>query len=433
MHPITRAAYVIAGQAATLASTVTPTASRRKFLRSLAARRGVMDQWEGWSKAHRDPSRPLVWLHAPSVGEGLQARPVIELLRARHPQWQLAYSYFSPSAESFAARLPVDVAGYLPFDTPDQDRRLVAALKPSALVFAKLDVWPMLCEAAAAAGVPLGMVSGTVSPGSRRRGGFASALLRDAYALFNAVGAISTDDARRLVELGCRKDVVRVTGDTRYDQVWARAAAVKREDGVLRSLGSPRPTVVAGSTWPGDEAVVLPGWLEARDRVPRARLVIAPHEPTEDHLEPIERWAAASGVDIARLGTPDAGDADIVLVDRVGVLGDLYALGTCAFVGGGFHAAGLHSVLEPAAFGIPVMFGPRHDKSRDAGLLLEHDGGAVVHTASEVADVMTRWMGPAAAIAGAHARALVESGLGAAERAYELVTGLVNRADAPTE
>lgn len=432
MHPITRAAYVIAGQAATLASTVTPHASRRKFLRSLAARRGVMEQWEGWCRAHRDPSRPLVWLHAPSVGEGLQARPVIELLRARHPQWQLAYSHFSPSAEAFAARLPVDVAGYLPFDTPEQDRRLVEALKPSALVFAKLDVWPMLCEAAAAAQVPLGMVSGTVSPGSKRRGGFASALLRDAYALFDAVGAISADDAKRLVELGCRADVVSVTGDTRYDQVWARAAAVKRRDGLLGSLASPRPTVVAGSTWPGDEAVVLAGWLETRERVGRARLIIAPHEPTEAHLGPIERWAALSGVSLARLGTPDAVDADVVLVDRVGVLGDLYALGTCAYVGGGFHAAGLHSVLEPAAFGIPVMFGPRHDKARDAGLLLEHDGGAVVRTASEVADVMTRWLGPAAAMAGAHARALVESGLGAAEKAYALVTRLV-KAKVPSE
>lgn len=425
MHPFTRAAYLIAGQAATLASTVTPATSRRKILRSLAARRGVMEQWESWSREHRDPTRPLLWLHAPSVGEGLQARPVIELLRARRPQWQLAYSYFSPSAESFAAKLPVDVAGYLPFDTPEQDRRLMTALRPSALVFSKLDVWPMLCEAATEAGVSLGIISGTVSHRSKRRGGFASALLRDAYALFDAVGAISTDDARRLVELGVRPEVVRVTGDTRYDQVWARAQSVNRDAGFLRTLESPRPTVVAGSTWPADEAVLLPAWLDTRQRVPRARLIIAPHEPTEAHLTPIERWAESVGVDLARLGRNDADEADIILVDRVGVLGDLYGLGTCAFVGGGFHAAGLHSVLEPAAFGIPVMFGPRHDKSRDAGLLLEHDGGSVVRNVTEATDVMTRWLGPAAAIAGAHARALVASGLGAAEQAFELVTGLV--------
>ncbi|MCC6318994.1 MAG: hypothetical protein IT361_15045 [Gemmatimonadaceae bacterium] len=425
MHPITRAAYLIAGHAATLASAIAPKGGR-KVLRSLAARRGGLDEWEAWGRTRRDPARPLAWFHAPSVGEGLQARPVIDLIRARRPEWQVAYTYFSPSAESFAAKLPVDVAGYLPFDTPRQGQRLVAALQPSALVFAKLDVWPLLCEAAHGAGVPLGMVSGTVSRGSRRRGGLARALTRDAYALLDGVGAISDDDARRLVELGCRPASVTVTGDTRYDQVWARARGVDRAQGLVGALGSPRPTIVAGSTWPSDEAVVLPAFLATCERVPRARLIIAPHEPTDAHLRPIERWGEASGVDLARLGAPDVGDADVVLVDRVGVLGDLYALGTCAFVGGGFHAAGLHSVLEPAAFGIPVMFGPKHEKSRDAGLLLEQDGGASVRGVAELADAMTRWLGPGAAIAGDHARTVVQDGLGAAERAFDLVSRLVD-------
>lgn len=426
MHPLTRAAYLIAGRAATLAAAVAPE-GEHKVLRSLGARRQLVEKWEAWARDHRDASRPLVWMHAPSVGEGLQARPVLELLRAHHPDWQLAYSFFSPSAEGFASRLPVDVAGYLPFDTPEGGHRLIAALRPSALVFAKLDVWPVLCDEAVKAGVPLGMVSGTVSPGSRRRGGLASALLRDAYAAFSAVGAISNEDAQRLVALGCPPGAVQVMGDTRYDQVIARAAAVDRTQGFVASLSATRPTLVAGSTWPADEAVLLPAWEQVRSRVPGARLVIAPHEPTEAHLAPIERWADSSGIALARLGDDRAPGADVVLVDRVGVLGDLYALGTCAWVGGGFHAAGLHSVLEPAAFGTPVVFGPLHTNSRDASLLLDADGGAVVQNAGDAADQLVRWLGPLATTAGTNAREVVDAGRGAAVKALALVEGLVAR------
>jgi 3-deoxy-D-manno-octulosonic-acid transferase len=426
VHPLARAAYVAAGHAANVAAALVPT-SRNKVLRSFAARRGLLRAWESWGRTQRDPSRPLVWMHAPSVGEGLQARPVLELLRARRPDLQLAYSFFSPSAEAFAARLPVDIAAYLPFDTPGHARRIVAAIRPSALVFSKLDVWPLLCEAAHRAGVALGMVSATVAPGSARLGGLAGSLLADAYAAFDGVGAASEDDARRLVELGVRPAAVRVTGDTRYDQVWARTRAARRDAGLLASLASARPTLVAGSTWPADEAVLLPAWVSVREQVADARLVIAPHEPTSAHLAPIERWAADAGLGLARLDAGDAARADVILVDRVGVLGDLYALGTSAFVGGGFHSAGLHSVLEPAAWGIPVLFGPRHSNSRDAGLLLEADAGAVVRSSSEASHAIVRWLGPDAATAGAHARALVEQGLGAAERAYDLVIELLAR------
>ena len=116
-----------------------------------------------------------------------------------------------------------------------------------------------------------------------------------------------------------------------------------------------------------------------------------------------------------------------MLVDRVGVLGDLYALADAAFVGGGFHAAGLHSVLEPAAFGAPVLFGPRHQASRDAGLLLAAEGGAAAADAAGLARWLGAWLGDAAlrGEAGARARRVVEDGLGAAERSYELVEALL--------
>ena len=399
-------------------------ASENKLVDTFAARRGVLARFESFG---RDHSRPLLWMHAPSVGEGLQARPVLDLVRARMPRAQLAYTYFSPSAREFASRLPVDFREVLPFDATPDMRRALEALSPTALVFSKLDVWPTLAREASVRGTRLGLVSATLARDSSRRSGFAGALLRDAYARLDRVGAISAEDADRLIALGVPSSRVSVTGDTRYDQVWARARAVDRNSALLAPLASERPTLVAGSTWPADEGVLLPAWLRLIARLPKARLIIAPHEPTAGHLAPIEQWAAHGGLRVARLGEPAASAADVVVVDRVGVLGDLYALADVSFVGGGFHAAGLHSVLEPAAFGAPVLFGPRHAGSRDAGLMVDEDAALSVADTDSLRMALERWLGAPdeRGAAGEAARSLVHRGLGAAERSYAIVTELL--------
>jgi 3-deoxy-D-manno-octulosonic-acid transferase len=395
-----------------------------KLLDTFASRRGVRARFAAFPRA---PGRPLLWMHAPSVGEGLQARPVLEIARERAREWQLAYTYFSPSAERFAAGLNVDFRDVLPFDGTGDVRAALRALDPTALVFSKLDVWPTLAREASRRGVPLGLVSATLSPGSTRRRGIAAALLRDAYARLDRVGAISAEDAERLVALGVPATRVTVTGDTRFDQVWARAARADLGSALLAPLRSDRPTLVAGSTWPADERPLLQAWSSLREQHPDLRLLIAPHEPTPSHLEPIERWAMSAKARYARLAAAEAAKADVVVVDRVGVLGDLYAIADVAFVGGGFHAAGLHSVLEPAAFGAPVVFGPRHANSREAGLLLAAGAAASVGDAPSLEVVLGHWLEETAArhTAGDAAREVVRAGLGAAERSYELVASLM--------
>lgn len=399
-------------------------ASGGKVLRSFAVRRGVRGRYAAFARRR---GSPLLWMHAPSVGEGLQARPVLELARTRMPAAQLAYTFFSPSAERFAESLDVDFRDVLPFDATTDARGVLDALDPTALVFSKLDVWPTLAREAGRRGVRLGLISATLAPGSSRRGGIAAALLRDAYARLDRVGAISGEDAERLVELGVSAGRVSVTGDTRYDQVWARAATARLDAPLLAPLRSDRPTLVAGSTWPADERRLLEAWRGIHERHPDARMLIAPHEPTPAHLVPIEAWCTAASLSCARLGHAGAGDADVVLVDRLGVLGDLYALADVAFVGGGFHAAGLHSVLEPAAFGTPVVFGPRHTSSRDAALLLRAHAAATAQDPISLEAALEAWIDDPSArrAAGDAARETVRAGLGAAERSYELVESLM--------
>lgn len=418
--------------AAVRAATWLAPSSENKIARSLRARRGLLAQWERDAARVRIAGTPLVWFHAPSVGEGLQARPVAHALRAAHPDVQQAYSYFSPSAERFASSINADITGYLPFDTDDAADRLLDALQPAALVFVKLDVWPVLVERAKLRGVPVALLSATLSEGSGRRSAFSQLVLHDAYAALDAVGAIDLTHAQRLMDLGVQSSVIEVMGDTRFDQVHDRAMRADRTQAPLSLLASSRPTLVAGSTWPADEAVLLPAWRTLRERVPDARLIIAPHEPTESHCAPIAGWASDSGLSISRLtaieqqGVIDT--ADVVLVDRVGVLGDLYALADTAFVGGGFHAAGLHSVIEPAAFGVPVLFGPGHGMSREAGLLIGAHAARACSDSSALAANMTEWLGSDSSreAAGARGRALVESELGATRRAIEIIQRIVD-------
>jgi 3-deoxy-D-manno-octulosonic-acid transferase len=430
MNSLIRIPYAAAAAAARVAAALTP-AGDGKIRASLRARRGIRARFAAWGTGGRDMKRPLVWLHAPSVGEGLQARPVIALLRERRPDVQIAYTFFSPSAEKFARSITADFCDYLPFDSGADADAILDALRPSALVFSKLDVWPVLTERATARGISLGLISATLAAESGRRSALGAMLLGDAYRALDTVGAISDEDSMRLQQLGVRGDRITITGDARYDEAWARAEAASGKRALLQPLESDRPTLVAGSTWPADEAPLLDAWSVVTAKLPDARLVIAPHEPIGAHLDSIERWAARAQLRTARLGRDSAASADVVIVDRVGVLGDLYSLADIAYVGGGFHSAGLHSVIEPAAFGVPVMFGPRHTASRDAALLLERGGGFSVSAAADCAARLIALFSDARARAdaGGRARTLVEGGLGAAVRSCELVVGLLKARD----
>ena len=397
-----------------------------KTVIAMRARRGLRRRYDTWASANRGRG-PLLWMHAPSVGEGLQARPVLTLMRARHPATQLAYTFFSPSAEDFSRSLDVDFRDYLPFDAAAATANALDALRPTAVVFSKVDVWPEFVRQAARRRVRLGMISATLPEGSSRRGGLASLVLRDAYAALDLVGAVDDADATRLVGLGVRPEVISVTGDTRYDQVWQRADGVDRASTLLARFAGDRPTIVAGSTWPSDLNQLFPAFEQLRATHANARFIIAPHETGAEYVDPITAWGGRIGAKVARLDHPDSGSADVVIVDRFGVLGDLYALASVAFVGGGFHDAGLHSVLEPAAFGAPVIFGPRHQRSRDAALLIAAGAARSCRDAADIAQTVGGWFsGPARRReTGACGAALVERSRGAAERSLALVERLM--------
>lgn len=433
--PETSLLYRGAVQAAT---TLLPLAAlgNAKLRKAHLARAGVIDRAREWGGTKRDRSRPLVWFHAPSVGEGLQAEAVIQAARRSHPEWQVAYTHFSSSAEGLAARIGADFADYLPYDTRGAMDALLDALDPTALVFTKLDLWPELATRAAARGVKVLLVAATVRPGSGRLGWPTRDLLAPGYAALDAAAAIDPADAVRLSALGAAPDRISIEGDPRYDSVAAKVAAVRSDDPLL-AWGKGVPTLVAGSTWETDEELLLRAFVRVRQDHPRARLILVPHEPSEGHLGALEAKVAELGPlpSPVRLSAA-TGPTDLLIVDRVGVLAALYGGGTIAYVGGGYRRAGLHSVLEPAAWGLPVLMGPNWTESRDAGLL--RSAGAAVGLPvmgggeDPVALLHRTWSGwitdeRARAKAGTAARATVQAGAGASARSAALIARNLGR------
>jgi 3-deoxy-D-manno-octulosonic-acid transferase len=420
--------------AARLASGLAPALSllSPKLAAGHRGRQGAVERLAGWASRSRDRQRPLVWFHASSVGEGLQAESVLLELRRRQPNAQFLYTHFSPSAEPLARRLPVDAADYLPYDLPRSVDELLRSLEPDLLVFSKLDLWPELAVRAAARGTAVALVAATVSAGRGRRRWPARAVLRPGYEAVRAAAAVADDDAGRLARLGVPPDRIRVLGDPRYDSVVERLAGVGADDPLL-ALGGGAPTMVAGSTWPEDERVLLAAFAGVLRRHPAARLILVPHEPTERHLAAAERAAARIGLPApTRLGAA-TGPVPLLLVDRVGVLAALYGAGTAAYVGGGFGTAGLHSVLEPAAWGLPVAFGPRWRESRDAAALLDAGAARAIgeRGTAAVERLIGIWCGwiereGERRAAGERAKGLVERGRGASRRSAELLAGLIS-------
>ena len=394
-------------------------------------RRGAADRLAAWAAAHRDRARPLAWFHAASVGEGLQAESVLLQYRRLVPECQLVYTHFSPSAETLARRLAVDAADYLPYDLPGSVDRVLAALEPDLVVFAKLDLWPELATRAATARDDRGhggrhrRAKAAAASAGRRGHWPARAMVR-----WTPLARSPKATPAASVAWVCGRDRIRVLGDPRFDSVAARVAAIPPDEPLLR-YGRGAATLVAGSTWPPDERVLLEAFAQVRHRFPDARLILVPHEPTGEHLAALDRRAGQCGLPApVRLSAAD-GPAPLLVVDRVGVLATLYGAGGMAYVGGGFGRAGLHSVLEPAAWGVPVAFGPRWRDSRDAALLLEAGAARALDDKSSaglLAEIWVRWIGdePGRAAAGHQARDIVARGQGAARRAAEMLAGLTS-------
>jgi len=413
---LTRVAVPIAGRL------LRAPAARTAHLGRLAA----AAELEAWAQRSRDPTHPLVWFHAPSVGESLQALAVLSALTTRRPGLQTVVTRFSASAERIADRFDTDHIGYVPYDRHADIERALQAIRPDLLVFTKVDVWPELATGAIRHGARTALIAGTVDPESTRLRWPSRMITRPGYRALERVGAISETDASGLVQLGTPPDRIVVTGDPRVDSVLARIAH--------HALGQGDPLLlVAGSTWRQDEAHLLAAFRSVRSRHPGARLWIVPHEPTTDAIASIAARAASLDLPPVHVGRSLE---PISTITEIGVLADLYAEAGIGYVGGGFGERGVHSVLEPAGVGIPILIGPHDRGVRDARVLAEAGGLVRLSRGAAEDGLTTQWLAwldhpEEARRRGMAARDALAADRGAADRSADLLIDLLAPAPSP--
>lgn len=319
--------------------------------------------------------RKRILFHCTSAGEWLQALPIIEKMKAMDPQLYIMVSFFSPSGYKFAkSPAEVDLKFYLPLDSRGAARRLFKLLKPDLWIISKFDIWPNHVMAAARLNIPMVVTSATLSADSKRDKGASKGFNKFVYNKISHLFPISEADKRRFQAMVPDERKYTVAGDTRYDHVHNRGLRASDAGDVAIFNGEKAITIIAGSTWPSDEKHILPALADLCAEYPNLRVIVVPHELHENHLRDIARVFSQNGIKSERytdFSETGNATANVVIFNTVGLLARLYKQTDMAFIGGSF-GKGTHNVMEPAVFGQPVLFGPNHLNSHEAGELLNN-------------------------------------------------------------
>lgn len=366
-----------------------------------------------------------VWFHAASLGEFEQGRPMIERLRREHPEVPILLTFFSPSGLELRKNYPfVDAVAYLPFDTPKAVGEFLDLVKPSKAIFIKYEFWGNYLEQLRKRGVPTYIISAIFRPKQaffRPYGG----MFRKMLGCFDRL-YVQDEDSRRLLA-GIGIDRVTVAGDTRFDRVTDVMRSRVDIPGFPGFAPNSKLKFIAGSSWEPDEDIYVP-WLKEH---PEVAFIIAPHEFNEARLEALRNRFPADKGHVVMLSewvrelkknnmqiTGWLAEVRGIIVDSFGKLSSLYRFADLAYIGGGF-GVGIHNINEAAVYSIPVVFGPKHAKFREASDLIRLGGGFSIGSAGEFAPLMERLMRPEVRqTAGSAAGAYVKSQLGATDLIY---------------
>jgi len=331
------------------------------------------------------PEDKPVWFHAASLGEFEQGRPLMERLRREHPEQKILLTFFSPSGYEVRKHYKgADVVCYLPFDTALNARKFMRLAHPAKAFFIKYEFWRNYINALYRAEVPTYSVSSIFRRGQiffRWYGRNYARVLRHFTHLF-----VQNEASRRLLQrIGVTK--VTVVGDTRFARVIDIKEEAKRLPLLERFAADGRPVLVAGSSWPPDEDLIIRYF----NRHPELRLVLAPHVVSEEHLREIKSKLHRSVRRYMKATPQTVAEADCLIIDCYGLLSGIYRYADVAYVGGGF-GVGIHNVPEAAVYGVPVIIGPNNKKFREARALLRRGGCHEIRTQQDFDTLMDNYL-----------------------------------------
>jgi len=376
-----------------------------------------------------------IWIHAVSVGEVLTARALLAELRERYPRLRIFLSTTTMTGRQIARNnlQYVDEVFYFPFDLGFIVQRTLALVRPRLFIMMETEIWPNLLRACRRAGVRTAVVNGRISGRSYPRYRLARPFFRRVLRDVDRFCMQSEESARRIVDIGAERDRVSVTGSLKFDSLEMPGApsADRGQNRVLRyfRLAPDRPVLIAASTLKGEEDPILDAFQRIRATVTNALLIIAPRKP--ERFDDVERLARRAGWNVARrseLRVDAEPRNDVIVLDTIGELAQLYQVATAVFVGGSLVDAGGHNILEPAVFGKPIVFGPHMENFAEIARTFIDNGAAIqVRSARELEMALLDLLGDPVrrASLGAAARALVEANRGARGKSLAVLAQLL--------
>ncbi|MGA2823611.1 MAG: glycosyltransferase N-terminal domain-containing protein [Bacteroidales bacterium] len=313
--------------------------------------------------------KKIAWFHCASLGEFEQGRPVIEAFKEAMPDYLIFLTFFSPSGYEIRKNYPgADHVFYLPADYAGMAAKFVKTLSPDIVFFIKYEYWYNYLAVLKQRGIPTYMVSAIFRPSQiffKWYGSWFRKQLNNLTWFF-----VQDEDSEKLLrKIGIGR--VSVSGDTRFDRVSEIAKQENPVEGVDEFCKDSR-VLLAGSTWPDDEKILLPFILENKTKF---KFIIAPHEVYKERIDGLMSEVGPGGLRFSQAGETNIRDARILVIDSIGILASLYRYAFISFVGGGF-GVGIHNILEPATFGVPMIFGPNYERSKEARDLIR-EGGAI--------------------------------------------------------
>ena len=324
-----------------------------------------------------------IWFHAASLGEYEQGLPVIEKMKIKYPNHKIVLSFFSPSGyEVRKNNLVADVTVYLPLDTKKNAVQFLSLVHPEMVFFIKYEYWPNYLSELRKLGTPTYLISGIFRKNQlffKWYGGF----YRIALNTFTYFFVQNESSKNLLIELG--KTNVAISGDTRFDRV---ASILEKDNSLdfIEAFKNDMLTIVVGSSWPKDENILVDYINLTSEKV---KFIIAPHNIKEEQIQELKNSITKKTVLFSEKGAKNLANFDVFIIDTIGILTKIYSYADIAYVGGGFGNPGVHNILEPATFGVPIVIGPNFSHFAEATALVNMGGCVSISNKNELADTFS--------------------------------------------
>lgn len=370
-------------------------------------------QWftNGILRKKIDRHAKYIWFHAASLGEFEQGRPMIETLRKRYPQFKILLTFFSPSGYEVRKNYEgADVICYLPFDTPFKVRKFLNLANPHIAVFIKYEFWLNYLTELKKRGIKTYIISAVFRPGQLFFKWYGK-WYRKALSCYERLFVQDEASKKLLAAYGINN--VEVCGDTRFDRVLEIQHNARLLPEMEVFAKDDKLILIAGSTWPEDEEIIIP-YFNAHTEV---KLIIAPHEIHREHLLYIQSLLNRPSIRLSESNGEALRTNDCLIIDSFGLLSSIYRYGHVAYIGGGFGRS-IHNTLEAAVYGIPVVFGPKYQKFKEAENLITCGGGFSIDNEAAFTGCMNHFISNPASrrIAGIAAGDFVDKNAGATEK-----------------